>query len=87
MKFSINPWTPAPRLPLPSGKITIRHRQMRGVFQCFAGRTYILGASGDYVEDAAEALAYQYEVPKNTIATVYGHKEVFNMEIPTTAIY
>ena len=87
MKYTLKPWTPAPRLSLPAGKITIRHRQMRNVFQCFAGRTYILGASGDYVEDAAEALADQYEVPENTVATVYGHKEVFNMVIPAPAAH
>jgi hypothetical protein len=63
------------KLLLPKGKITIRHRQMRNVFQCFAGRTYINGASGDYPDEAARSLADQYDVPEGTVATVYGHRE------------
>lgn len=62
------------KLELPTGKITIRHRQMRNVFQCFAGRTYLNGASGDDSEQAAESLCDQYEVPLGTMATVYGYK-------------
>jgi hypothetical protein len=63
------------KLPLPKGKINIRHRQMRGVFQCFAGRTYINGASGDNATEAAQQLADQYDVPSGTMATVHGHRE------------
>ncbi len=70
------------KLQLPKGKITIRHRQMRNVFQCFAGNNYILGASGDYAEDAARELAHQYDVPEGTIATVYGYKEPIQLKIP-----
>ena len=71
-----------PKLQLPKGKITIRHRQMRNVFQCFAGRTYINGASGDTDDEAAQELANQYEVPAGTIATVYGYKEPITIQIP-----
>lgn len=63
------------KLKLPKGAITIRHRQMRNVFQCFAGRTYIPGASGDTASDAAESLSDQYEVPGGTIATVHGYRQ------------
>jgi hypothetical protein len=70
------------KLPLPKGKITIRHRQMRNVFQCFAGRDYITGASGDDDEEAAKELARQYDVPKGTIATVYGYKKPCTIIIP-----
>ena len=70
------------KLDLPKGKITIRHRQMRNVFQCFAGRTYILGASGDDEHDAAQQLANQYNVPPGTEATVYGYKQPTKILIP-----
>ena len=73
---------PAMKLPLPKGKITIRHRQMRNVFQCFAGSTYITGASGDTDDEAAQELANQYEVPEGTMATVYGYKEPIQLLIP-----
>jgi len=73
---------PAMKLPLPKGKITIRHRQMRNVFQCFAGSTYITGASGDSDDEAAQELANQYDVPEGTIATVYGYKEPIQLLIP-----
>jgi hypothetical protein len=70
------------KLPLPKGKITIRHRQMRNVFQCFAGRTYILGASGDDEHEAAQQLAHQYDVPQGTKATVYGYKQPIEITLP-----
>jgi hypothetical protein len=70
------------RLALPKGKITIRHRQMRNVFQCFAGSIYIAGASGDTEDEAAQQLANQYDVPKGTMATVYGYKEPIQLAIP-----
>lgn len=68
-------------LPLPPGRITIRHRQMRGVWQCFVGRTYINGASGDCPAAAAQSLASQYEVRPNTKATVHGLKYPFDLVI------
>jgi len=71
------------KLPMPKGKITIRHRQMRNVFQCFAGRNYITGASGDDADDAAQELANQYDVPKGSIATIHGYKEPIQITIPT----
>lgn len=71
------------KLQLPKGKITIRHRQLRGVFQCFAGRDYITGASGDTDDIAAQELANQYEVPQGTIAKVYGYKEPIDLLIPS----
>jgi len=70
------------KLQIPAGKITIRHRQMRNVFQCFAGNHYISGASGDYPEDAAQQLANQYDVPEGSIATVYGYKQPIQLKIP-----
>lgn len=72
----------AMKIPLPKGKITIRHRQMRNVFQCFAGRSYINGASGDTEDEAAQALANQYEVPEGTMATVYGYNKPIQLTIP-----
>ena len=72
----------AMKIPLPKGKITIRHRQMRNVFQCFAGSTYITGAAGDSDDEAAQQLANQYDVPEGTIATVYGYKEPTQLTIP-----
>ncbi len=74
------------KLQLPKGKITIRHRQMRNVFQCFAGNNYILGASGDYAEDAAQELANQYNVPEGSIATVYGYKQPVELTIPSSEL-
>lgn len=72
-------WEP---ITLPKGKITIRHRQMRNVFQCFAGSIYIAGASGDTEDEAAQQLADQYEIPQGTMATVYGYKEPIQLAIP-----
>lgn len=70
------------RLAMPDGKITIRFRQMRGVWQCFAGRTYISGASGENPDDAAQQLADQYDVPSGSIATIHGFKEPRTLLIP-----
>lgn len=50
------------RLPLPTGKLNMRYRQQRGVWQIFAGRTYLNGASSDSCSDAAQQLANQYEI-------------------------
>jgi hypothetical protein len=71
------------KLQLPKGKITIRHRQMRNVYQCFAGSFYLVGASADYPEEAAQELANQYDVPEGTTATIYGCKTPTQITIPT----
>ena len=74
---------PPARLPLPSGKLTIRFRQMRGTWQCFAGSsTYITGASGESIDDAIHQLAYQYKIPRGSIATVHGLEHPFEISIP-----
>jgi hypothetical protein len=62
------------KLPMPAGKITVRHRQMRNVFQCFAGRHYLVGASADTDDGALESLVEQYDVPAGIPVTVYGYK-------------
>lgn len=66
--------SPIAKLPLPAGKLTIRHRQMRGVWQAFAGREYLPGVAGDSHEDAALALAKLYAIPQGASVTVYGYK-------------
>lgn len=66
---------------IPKGKITFRHRQMRGVFQGFAGSRYLPGVSGDTPDDCAEELCKHYDVPGGTRATVHGYKEPFTMEV------
>ena len=70
------------KLALPKGKITIRHRQARNVYQCFAGRIYLDGASGDNGEQAAQELANQYEVPADTKAIIHGYKHPIEITIP-----
>jgi hypothetical protein len=76
--------TATDRLPLPKGKLNIRHRQMRGVWQCFAGNTYITGASGDSDEEAAQQLANQYEVAKGAEITVHGYRETATIKAPSS---
>jgi hypothetical protein len=71
------------REPLPTGKINIRFRQMRGVYQAFAGRTYLAGCSGDYESDAAAEICLYYEVPEGTLATVHGYTEKLEIPVPT----
>lgn len=68
-------------LSLPKGKITFRHRQMRGGFQGFAGSLYLPGVSGDTPNDCAEELGKYYDVPSGTTAVVHGYKEPFEMEV------
>ncbi len=77
------------RLPLPKGKLNIRHRQMRGMWQAFAGNTYIGGASGDDVDEAAQQLANQYEVEAGTPIVVHGYREPHTVLTPepTEAIF
>jgi hypothetical protein len=74
--------TATARLPITSGKITIRHRRMRNVFQVFVGREYITCASGDNEVEAAQEFANQYDVAAGAIATVYGYKTPTTIEIP-----
>lgn len=64
----------APLAELPPGRITIRWRSSRNVFQCYAGSAYLDGASGDEAEDAARALVQVYSVKPGTSARVYGFK-------------
>lgn len=63
------------KLETPKGKLTIRHRQMRGVWQCFAGRNYITGASGDNPGQALEELCSQYDVAPGLDVIVHGCSE------------
>lgn len=64
------------KLQIPSGSITIRHRRARNVFQCFAGKTYVTGASGDTVDEVIAELKYHYDVKDGTPAKVYGYREM-----------
>jgi len=70
------------KLTLPKGKITIRHRQMRGVWQVFAGNTYLTGASDDLPSKAAQQLANQYDVPPGSTAFIHSGKNSSVIEIP-----
>jgi hypothetical protein len=70
------------KLPIPSGKITVRFRQMRGVWQVFAGNTYVTGASDDSPDAAIAALLFQYEVPSGSVAHVTGLKSPCTIAIP-----
>ena len=56
---------------LPKGKLNVRHRQMRGVYQCFAGNTYLTGASEETADKAIEQLHYNYDVPAESIITIH----------------
>jgi hypothetical protein len=72
------------RLPLPSkGKINIRHRQMRGVWQCFAGNVYIVGASGDSDNEAAQELVNQYNVEEGAEIIVHGYNQPTTITAPS----
>ena len=61
----------ATKLKLPQGKINVRFRQMRGVWQVFAGRTYLDGANADTPTEALAELTRQYNVPTGTPATIH----------------
>ena len=63
------------KAPLPKGKITIRFRGSRCMWQAYAGREYLNCASGTCEETAASALCEYFEVPAGTMATVYGYRE------------
>lgn len=73
---------PAMKIPLPKGKLNMRHRQMRGVWQIFAGRTYITGASSDTCEGAAQELANQYEVEVGSEIFVHSGKNSHVVKTP-----
>jgi len=75
------------RIPLPKGKLNIRHRQMRGVWQCFAGNTYITGASGETADEAAQQLANQYDVAEGAEIVVHGYREPATIKAPAAEIY
>lgn len=66
---------------LPKGKLTIRHRQMRGCFQAYAGNTYLVGCSGGYPEGAAEELRTRYQLSPDLEVTIYGYKEPITMKL------
>jgi hypothetical protein len=73
----------ATRLPLPGkGKLNVRHRKMRGVWQIFAGNLYITGASAESPDIAAQELVDQYEVAAGTPITVHGFREPTTMPAP-----
>jgi hypothetical protein len=63
------------KLQLPAGKITVRYRQMRGVWQVFCGNAYVTGASDEMPASAISQLVAQYEVKDGSIAHVCGLKE------------
>lgn len=58
-------------LPLPPGKLNVRFRYLRGLYQVFAGRFYILGASGDTPTEAVARLLQQYDVPTEAEITMH----------------
>jgi hypothetical protein len=68
---------------LPKGKINIRHRKMRGVYQAFAGSRYLAGCSGDTPKDAAEWIHHYYVVPEGTTATAHDWREPSQIPVPT----
>ena len=59
---------------LPQGRLNIRHRQMRGVWQAFSGNTYIDHASGDSPEEAAEQIRRLYAYAPGTPVKVHGFR-------------
>jgi len=63
--------TTSTQLKLPQGKINVRFRQMRGVWQVFAGRNYLDGANADTPTEALAELTRQYNVPSGTPATIH----------------
>lgn len=81
-KFRILDQPKAIRLPLPKGKLNMRFRQLRGVYQIFTGSKYLDGASGDNPEEAALQLANQYDIPVGTPITVHGFKRPATITTP-----
>lgn len=79
-----NQWkrTDLPPWPLPKGRLNVRHRQMRGVWQAFAWSTYIPCASGDSPEEAVAELARLYCCPAGSMVKVNGTKEPHQLEVP-----
>lgn len=66
MTTSIDKWR------LPKGKLNIRHRQMRGCWQSFAGNNYIDLASGDTPEEAINEIRRLYEYTQGTPVIIHG---------------
>ena len=64
---------------LPKGKLTIRHRQMRGCFQAYAGNKYLDCCSGSYPEDAADELRSRYQLSPDLEVTIYGYEKPCKM--------
>jgi hypothetical protein len=62
------------KIVIPEGRINVRFRQMRGVWQVFAGSRYLAGASGETPDDALSALVAQYDVPRGAAATIHGYR-------------
>ena len=48
---------------------------MRGVWQAFAGSTYISLAAGDSPDEAAEELRRLYDYQPGSVVTVHGFRE------------
>lgn len=74
--------TATAKLPLPKGKLNIRFRSDRCMWQAFAGRNYITGASGENDNEAAQQLANQYDVPAGATAIVHGYRQPVTITIP-----
>ena len=53
----------APKPALPKGKVTVRWVKSRNAYQVYVGGRYLLAASGDYPEDAIEAMRQGYDCP------------------------
>jgi hypothetical protein len=59
-------YTPEPKEKLPDGKLTARWVYSRGVYQVYAGRNYLVGASGLDEEEVWQNLNLSYDVPEGT---------------------
>jgi hypothetical protein len=69
---------------LPKGKLNIRHRQMRGVWQVFAGRTYLDGCAGENEDVAMDELCFIYDVPAGIEIAVHGYSESVTITTPAS---
>ena len=56
---------------LPKGKLNVRFRQMRCMYQCFAGRTYLPLACGDTAEQAISELKAHYNVSADAEISIH----------------
>ena len=59
-------YTTSPREKLPKGKLTARWVYSRAVYQVYAGRDYLLGASGVNEEEVWQNIRLSYDVPEST---------------------